>query len=101
MLLPNAVVDRLALKLADMQNLRQRDTPMDRRWLNAIEHVLSRLPKDMERLIIAHYVEGKTGVEVMYELCIERTTFYSWRDQILSQLALSAVEAGLMQVYYD
>ena len=37
----------------------------------------------------------------MYELCIERSTFYAWREQILMQIAVAAVESGAMQIFYD
>ena len=35
---------------------------------------------------------------MLYRLCIERSTLYSWRDYFLWNVALRAAEAGLIHV---
>lgn len=55
----------------------------------------------MQRLFTLHFQEHRSGLDVMYELCIERSTFYAWREQILMQIAVAAVESGAMQIFYD
>lgn len=101
MLLPKKVIDQIILKLRSQDRLRQRSTPHDRRWLMAIESAYNSLSPEMQRLMTLHYMEEKSGIEVMEDLAIERTTFYAWREQILMQMALAAVESGAIQVFYD
>ncbi len=101
MLLPKNVVDRIYLKLQNQDKLRQRGTPHDQRWLLAIESVYKKLNPEMQRLFTLHFQEHRSGLDVMYELCIERSTFYAWREQILMQIAVAAVESGAMQIFYD
>ncbi|MDR3085604.1 MAG: DUF1492 domain-containing protein [Christensenellaceae bacterium] len=101
MLLPRAAVDKIILKLHAIEELRMRSTPADRRWLMAVDSVINGLNPEMQRLVSMHFIENKTGLEVMEELCIERSTFYVWREQILMQLAVAAAESGALQVFYD
>lgn len=75
--------------------------PHDQRWLLAIESVYKKLNPEMQRLFTLHFQEHRSGLDVMYELCIERSTFYAWREQILMQIAVAAVESGAMQIFYD
>ncbi|MDR2515702.1 MAG: DUF1492 domain-containing protein [Christensenellaceae bacterium] len=101
MLLPKAAVDKIILKLCAIEELRARSTPADRRWLMALDSVINSLNPEMRRLVSMHFFENRTGLEVMEALCIERSTFYVWREQILLQFAVAAAESGALQVFYD
>ncbi len=101
MLLPKAVVDRIYLKARSLDELRLRDTPQDRRWLLAFDSVYQRLNPDMRRFFDLHFRASRPWTDVTYELCIERSTFYAWREQILMQLAVAAVESGATQIFYS
>ena len=101
MLLPKNVVDRIYLKAQALDELRRRDTPQDRRWVLAFTSVYNRLSPDMQRFFDLHFRQRMSWTDVTYELCIERSTFYTWREQLLMQLAVAAVESGATQIFYD
>ncbi len=101
MLLPKDIVDRIYMKLQNQDKLRERNTPHDKRWLLAFDSVYEKLNPEMQRLYTLHFQQHMSGVDVMYELCIERSTFYVWREQILMQIAVAAVESGAIQIFYD
>lgn len=76
-------------------------TPHDQRWLLAIESVYQKAQPANAAPVHASFSGASLRLDVMYELCIERSTFYAWREQILMQIAVAAVESGAMQIFYD
>lgn len=101
MMLPKVAVDKIYIKMKALPQMRQRMTPHDKRWLMAVDKVYQTVGEEQQRLLQMHFEEGKTGLEVMEELCIERSTFYLWREQLTMQLALAAVESGALQIFFD
>ena len=69
------------------------------RWLKVIERVKARFKGTLKgELIRLKYELEQSEVFICQALNIERTTYYSWRQEIVLYAALVAAQAGLINV---
>lgn len=69
------------------------------RWVNVIEQTIVRYadgPKG--RLLELKYFSDMSEQYICHALSIERTTYYAWRNEIVTYTALIAAQQGLIRV---
>ena len=98
MLLPRSVNNRVTHALRHTAVLRAGTLQADKRWLDCIEATLAASSPEKRAFYELFFTQGLSPDEVMYQLYIERSTLYSWRDHFLWNVALRAAEAGLIHV---
>ncbi|MGN1249211.1 MAG: hypothetical protein ACI4XW_03960 [Candidatus Spyradocola sp.] len=98
MQLPRSVNNRVTYALRQTAALRAGAQPVDSRWLDCIEATLAASSPEKRAFYELFFTQGLSPDDVMYQLCIERSTLYSWRDHFLWNVALRAAEAGLIHV---
>lgn len=98
MMLPRSVHTRVSYALMHTATLRKGGLQADARWLDCIEATLAAAPPERREFFELFFAQGLEPDEVLYRLCIERSTLYSWRDYFLWNVALRAAEAGLIHV---
>lgn len=98
MQLPRSVHNRVLYALTHTGDLRLGTLKADPRWLTCIEETLAAAPEDKRAFFEQFFVQGLCPDDVLYNLYIERTTLYAWRDYFLWHTALRAAEKGLIQV---
>ena len=98
MQLPRSVNNRVQYALSHTAQLRADTLPADRRWLACIEATLAASSPEKRAFYELFFTQGASPDDTMYNLCIERSTLYSWRDYFLWNVALRAAEVGLIHV---
>lgn len=71
------------------------------KWLECIDRALRIVEEEdpsKKRLTELRYLEGKKIEEIAGELHIDLTTCWRWKDEILTLVALLAVEEGLISI---
>lgn len=71
------------------------------KWLKCIDRALRIVEEEdpsKKRLAELRYLEGKKIEEIAGELHIDLTTCWRWKDEILTLVALLAVEEGLIRI---
>ena len=69
------------------------------RWVEAIEQTIVRYAKqDKGRLLELKYFSDMDQGYICRVLNIERTTFYEWRNELVTYTALVAAQQGLIRV---
>lgn len=98
MQLPRSVHTRVHYALTHTAALRTGQLQADPRWLDCIEAALRAAPPERRGFFDLYFVQRLELDEVLFRLCIERSTLYSWRDYFLWNVALRAAEKGLIHV---
>ncbi len=98
MRLPPNVHSRVLYILERTGDLRKGDAlSLNPNWLQCINHVVDNVPDpEMRDFFEQFFVSGLTCDEVLYNLFIERSTLYAWRDYFLWHTALEAAAMGLL-----
>ena len=69
------------------------------KWLKVIEKVVQHFQgTEKGRLLQKKYFDELSNLHVMRELHIELTTFYRWREEIVTYTAMLAIQAGLIKI---
>lgn len=98
MRLPRALHNRILYLLQHTDALRDGSMHADPRWLTCVERVLRDAPSDAMRAFFDQFFcKGVSCDDIQYNLFIERSTLYSWRDYFLWHVALEAAQAGLLR----
>jgi hypothetical protein len=97
MRLPRNVHNRVQYILERTDSLRQGALRVDPGWLACIDQVLSEAPTDaMRDFYDQFFCKGVPCDDIQYNLFVERSTLYSWRDYFLWHVALLAAQHGLL-----
>ena len=98
MRLPEAAHTKVLYILERTESLRKGTLPLDPKWLQCIDRVLANVPEpEMLDFFELFFVRGLTCDDVQFNLFIERSTMYSWRDYFLWHVALEAAANGLLK----
>ncbi len=98
MKLPNGIHNRVQYILERTDSLRAGCKSVDPRWLQCIDQVLRDAPTDaMRDFYDQFFCKGVPCDDIQYNLFVERSTLYSWRDYFLWHIALLAAQKGLLQ----
>jgi len=71
------------------------------KWLGCIDRALSMIEEEdpaKRKLAELRYFNGKRIEEIAGELHIDLTTYWRWKDEFLTLMALLAVEEGLIRI---
>ena len=98
MQLPRSVKRRVQYVLDRTADLRTGRLRADARWLTCIEETYAALPDTKRAFFRDLFIRHLTNDEILYNHYIERTTLYSWRDEIYVAVAMRAFACGLMRV---
>lgn len=66
-------------------------------WNVVIAGQLKLMPKQQQRLFCMRYIEKKSEREICNDLHIERTTYYSWVNSIINDIAIAAAYDRLIE----
>lgn len=97
MRLPRSLHNRILYMLLRTKEIRSGKFPADPRWLNCIERTSQNVPREEMRAFFEQYfVQNLSCDEIQYNLYIERSTLFNWRDYFLWHAALEAAALGLI-----
>lgn len=100
MRLPESVHFRVLYVLYNTTDLRKGLLKVDPKWLDIVEYVLRNAPLDeMRNFFEQYFCQHLSTDDALYNLYIERSTLYVWRDYFLWHVALLAAQEGLIQVW--
>lgn len=69
------------------------------RWLKVIEHVIKHYNgTPLGLLLQKRYFDEFGEIQICRELHIERSTYYRWREEIVTYAAMIAVQEGLIKI---
>lgn len=69
------------------------------RWLKVVEQVLKRYDGDPRGgLIQKKYFDELGEVQTCQELHIDRSTYYRWREDVVTYAAMLAIQEGLVKI---
>lgn len=66
-------------------------------WDNMISKQIKEMPKQQQQLFCMRYIEKKSEREICNNLHIERTTYYSWINNIINEIAIAAAYDRLIE----
>ncbi|MGN1167176.1 MAG: DUF1492 domain-containing protein [Lachnospiraceae bacterium] len=69
----------------------------DTSWNRIIADYVKTMPKQQQQLMCMRYVEKKTEKQICEGLHIERSTYYSWINTMLNDLAIAAAYERLIE----
>ena len=70
----------------------------EEKWVRIIEQAVNFFAgTGIDLFIVKKYFEKKSFEEVRKELNIERTTFYKWRQDIITYICLKAIQENLIR----
>lgn len=69
----------------------------DEAWDDVIADQLKTFPSSQQELFYLRYIKKKSEREICEELHIEKTTYYNWVNNILSDMAIAAAYARLIE----
>ena len=99
MQLPKKVRHQVIAAVERTDELRRGTAALDPRWLDCIGRVLAQTPRqDMRDFFEQYFVQSASYDDILFNLYIERSTLYNWRDYFLWNIALEAAEAGLLHL---
>lgn len=98
MQLPRTVKMRVQYALNRTADLRTGRLQADPRWLTCIEETYASLSAAKRAFFRDFFIRQLPNDEVLYNHYIEHTTLYSWRDEIMTAVALRAALCGLIRV---
>lgn len=97
MRLPGIMNGKVQYILERTDDIRKGAFRADKRWLDCIDKVLDAVPSDgMREFYEQYFCKGLSNDDIQYNLFIERSTLYSWRDYFLWHVALEATALGLV-----
>ena len=97
MRLPSAVHTKVLYILERFDSLRKGTLPVDPQWLTCVDRVLENVPdSEMRDFFEQFFVQGLSCDDVQFNLFIERSTMYAWRDYFLWHIALEAAAHDLL-----
>lgn len=68
-------------------------------WLRIIEKTIKKYDgTDLGKFLEKKYFQGNTMITSMIDLHIEKTTAYRWREEIITYMALLAIQEGLIRI---
>lgn len=98
MQLPRTLHHRVLYLLQNTESLRNGTLQADPRWLECVERVLREAPTDaMRSFFDQFFCQCLSCDDIQYNLFLERSTLYRWRDYFLWHVALEAAQAGLLR----
>lgn len=76
------------------------DTVMaEEKWIKVIEQTLEFFAgTGVDLFLEKKYFKKKKIDEVMYELHIEKTTYYRWREEAIMYVCMKAIQDGLIRI---
>lgn len=93
---PNTHSDPTALKAMKLLEVSEEE-----QWVNIINKVRKKLREEnlnLEKFLVKKYFKNYTMIQIMMELNIERTTAYRWREEIILNVAILAIQEGLIKI---
>lgn len=66
-------------------------------WDTMIARQIKQMPKQQQQLFCMRYVEKMSEREICNDLHIERSTYYSWINNIISDIAIAAAYERLIE----
>ena len=95
--LPRSLHNRFLYSRRRTKEIRSGKFPADPRWLTCIERTSQNVPREEMRAFFEQYfVQNLSCDEIQYNLYIERSTLFNWRDYFLWYAALEAAALGLI-----
>jgi len=69
-------------------------------WIKIVEMTRRRYSKTlMGEFIVRRYSRNEDVIKTCNEMAIDRSTYYNWREDIITFAAMACCQAGLMKVY--
>lgn len=66
-------------------------------WDDMIAQQIKEMPTQQQQLFCMRYIEKKSEREICNNLHIERTTYYSWINNIINEIAIAAAYERLIE----
>lgn len=100
MILPKQINNFLLFLLRHTNQKLEVAKGFDCRWSALIKATYDNLPhSDMQTFMLKYFIEQLSPDIIMYDLCIERSTLYSWRNSILANLYMRSLDAHVLKMW--